>query len=264
MSRDLASILSTETIPLVDIRKGTDISTHPSHPRISFPSPYTPAFKILKTDDLNVVPESWPCVSRSCDVSSSPTGVCMVTCNIVCVTNSHAGTHADQPLHFVADSAHTFADAQYNGTATILNVSSEMNAETGAIDDAALQRAAAAANVQLNTVFRLLLRTYAAEPPATWTTPFGHLTPAAAQLLASLPHLVLLGTDAPSVDHPSASPIIEHSHGSLWAQRVAILEGLDFTALPLQGAVHGVLQTVWCPTQQFDDARGCVCTFYRD
>ena len=41
-------------------------------------------------------------INESCDVSGSPSGVCIVTRSIL-LSNSHAGTHADQPVSALHD-----------------------------------------------------------------------------------------------------------------------------------------------------------------
>jgi kynurenine formamidase len=251
-----------EALPCVQLRDGIDISSPPQQGRISFPSPYSPAFRIVSEEDIgNTKPAAWPCVSKSIDVSSSPGGVCFVTCNVVSITNSHAGTHADTPQHFLKDPHAAFADEQYSGSVTVFDLSDVLATEK-AITVAHLQQCAAKGSVDLMHIRRLLIRTYAAELPTEWDPDFAHFSIDAARFLGSLPNLVLIGLDSPSMDHPSASPICDCSHGALWAGRVAILEGLDFSRLVRQPCVSGVLWTHWLATQQYSDARGCLCVFY--
>jgi len=210
---------------------------------------------------VTAIPSSWPTVSETMDVSSSQDGVCMVTCHAVSITNSHAGTHADTPFHFMQDPPfESFLDEQYSGNVIVLNLHSFLK-DSKAITPEMLQAAAHECCIELAQIRRLILRTYI-KPPAAWEDCFAYLTPAAATYLASLPLLVMVGTDAPSIDHPHAAPIHIHAHGELYKQRIAILEGLDCSTLPDALCTQGVLQTIWMPMQQFKDARGCVCLFY--
>ena len=122
-----------------------------------------------------------------------------------------------------------------------------------------------------NHVFRILFRTRTVPQSLTedWTNDFAHFEPECAQWLTeTFPNLLLIGIDTPSIDHPSASPIIECSHGMLWRHRVAILENLNLNQLFVtdneeqQRVKYGQLQTIWNPMQEFKDARGCFVRFY--
>ena len=272
MSIKLA-VLSSDSPSLVRLEKGINISTLPQSKRISFPSPYCPSFRLLEDSDVTASAKqalNWPCVSECIDVSSSPDGVCYVTCHCVSVSNSHAGTHADTPQHFLRDCTESYADAQYTGSCVVLNVSDLLPSPAAAggaartITVDVLQQAAQRADVDLAAVRRLLLRTYV-HTPDEWDAHFAHLNRESAEFLAKLPRLVLLGIDTPSIDHPAAAPIAAHAHGALWSGRVAILEGLDCGVLPADACVlRGAMQTVWLPTQQHRDARGCVVTLFVD
>jgi hypothetical protein len=51
----------------------------------------------FKDQNITVVKEQVKLLNESFDVSGSPDGVCIVTRSIL-LSNSHAGTHADQPV----------------------------------------------------------------------------------------------------------------------------------------------------------------------
>lgn len=261
--------LEHEVIDPVRLEHAVNISTPPAHPRVSFPAQFhTPAFEILDrpalgrlvASELASVPTP---LSELLDVSSSPAGVCMVTCNIVARWNSHAGSHADQPRHWLPDPPFPeFDDRQYRGSATILDLTRILEDQRDSrITAALLQQAAQAAEVDLNGVRRLLLRTYRT-PPAQWESHYPYLDAGSGEFLGSLPELVLLGIDTPSVDHPAAAPIGAQAHGGLWAGRVAILEGLDLSALRCLPRLDGVLQTLWNPMQVAPDAKGALVLFF--
>lgn len=119
------------------------------------------------------------------------------------------------------------------------------------------------------TVTRILFRTRDAplDLSEEWTNDFPHFDPKCAQwLVNSFPNLLLIGIDTPSIDHPSAAPIIHCSHGALWNQRVAILENLNlgvlFTNNEEVQILNGCVQTIWNPMQVFGDAKGCLVRFY--
>lgn len=118
-----------------------DLTSSPREPRCSFPyADYTPYARSVRTFD-ELVPlstsehsSSLDQFSRYEDVSSSKDGVCMVTCCTLCLSNSHAGTHADTPAHFIAGpcrcgdelgdgEASAFEDAQYEGPCLVLDIS---------------------------------------------------------------------------------------------------------------------------------------------
>jgi kynurenine formamidase len=271
ISRKLIAAGKAEDALTVDLRKGVNLTTSPAHPRIPFPYPtHTPAFQVLDKpalyEMLGVQPpvSDQGIVSSLENVSSSCDGVCMVTSRIFTVSNAHAGTHADQPGHFLASpDMLEFPDECYNGTVFIVDVRPLLDflSDGSRMTKEVLQRAIppAAENAQ-----RLLFKTYASIPQS-WDEKFAYFDPDAAKYLVEhFPHLVLVGTDAPSVDHPHAAPIIQKAHGMFWSGQVAILEGLDFSGAQINagGAVEGVLQTVWSPAMNFHDSKMCSCIFY--
>lgn len=203
-------------------------------------------------------------ISRYVDVSSTPErGPCVVADRILMITNSHAGTHADTPSHFMRDdamshssaalcrsdptvdakalrSAPSFDDAHYTGHAVVLDVSSELaqlsfdtNAITVEVMDRALSRLPQAYRDGTQPLWRLVLvtRTLACSTgrvsSSHWDPRMAYLVPEAVEFLCQRhPRLLLLGTESASVDAPSASPICECSHGALLRHGVAILENL--------------------------------------
>ncbi|KAG2381948.1 hypothetical protein C9374_005740 [Naegleria lovaniensis] len=135
-------------------------------------------------------------------------------------------------------------------------------------------------------VFRIILKTRKQHPTneMEWTNDFCHLSKEASHFLAhEFPNLLLIGIDTPSIDHPNKAPIIEHSHGEFWNQRVAILENLNLSKVVVVGTLmfnlnhdesshhnhssaclfqRGYLQTIFNPLQTCEDAIGCFVWFY--
>eukprot|EP00761_Pharyngomonas_kirbyi_P014368 gb/GECH01014398.1/.p1 GENE.gb/GECH01014398.1/~~gb/GECH01014398.1/.p1 ORF type:complete len:291 (+),score=66.22 gb/GECH01014398.1/:1-873(+) len=263
----------------VDISKGIIISSNPSDKRTCFPFKQTPPFEVLDSKELkhHFFPDNdtHPSgeVSKYMNVGSC--GVCMVTTRTVSLSNAHAGCHADQPLHFNSDPPFDmFSDKHYNGNATILDLSFELvkkNNKTVTLE--ILQKVANNNNINLNQVERLLIASYNTEtgynPPQDWDSNSMHFDKECADYLSQLKHLVLVGIDSPSVDHPNAAPIGEHSHGSFLSGGVAILENLDFSNI-FGAKTHnkfernGVISTIWNPCQKFPDAKGAIVIFYAE
>jgi kynurenine formamidase len=132
-------------------------------------------------------PTAAPSITKPLDVSSSRDGVCIVTTRTVFVSNSHAGTHADRPGHFLPPSAtggEEFHRACYTGDAVVLDLSGPLarrrHAQRAAdraaaaagtpatpaaaprrnvIDQAMLAEAARDAKLDLALCWRLLIRT---------------------------------------------------------------------------------------------------------
>ena len=223
--------------------------------------------------------------SEPLNVCSTPGAVCQVTGPVVTVSNSHAGTHADSPLHFCgADevgAAARFHPCCYAGECVVLDVSASLaQRRTREIDDAVLADAALmAGGVEWAGVWRLVLCTTRFDAGRgdadVWRDDFAYLSVGAANFLtAQCPRLLLLATDAPSVDRSDASPIREHSHGCLWKHRVAIVENVDCAPLYRRlatvdaagkcGIVRGTVQCVFNDAQKFVDAAGCNVLFYCD
>jgi hypothetical protein len=118
--------LQDEMVPSIDPKNKIDLTTSASHPRISFPfpdvTPYARALdKAALAERLGVDQETLSgTITTQMDVSSTSDGVCQVTAGIYLVTNSHAGSHGDQPSHWLSNPPfEAFDNHQYNGTATI-------------------------------------------------------------------------------------------------------------------------------------------------
>lgn len=225
-----------------------DLTTPKSSRRVSFPYPEATPFEQPVPDGwLKRVgwPEGWQLTGstwhRRLDVSSRPEGVCHVTTlydeRTGLVWNSHAGSHLDQPHHWSASEA-LFPDDKYNGEALIVNLAQQLRAASE-ISAGMLERALQ--GVQTASLERLLVRTYE-QAPQEWNPRFAHLSVSAASYLASLPSLTLFGTDAPSVDHPNASPIAQQAHGALFGSGIAILEGYAPDTLPTLSRMRGTLE----------------------
>lgn len=261
--------LTYEYHPNISSSNRIDLTTLPDHPRVSFPYPeITPYAQSLGPTGLaarlgidrqhikhDVL------ISRRMDVSSNPGGVCYVTGGLLTISNSHAGSHADQPGHWLERPPfESFEDQQYNGNTAVFNLVPYFNGSKE-ITPEMLEQHARETGTDLERVRRLLVRTYD-RTPHSWDNNFAYLRPEAAELLGKLPNLVLFGTDAPSVDHPDASPIHEKAHGKLWDGRIAILEGLNSDDLPRDDKLEGVLQTTLLPTRGVYDAKFAVVSFY--
>ncbi len=144
----------------------------------------------------------------------------------------HTGTHADAPYHFAQDGATMEAvslDA-YWGPAQVVTVSKEGGAlEPGDFDGYDLSRAP-----------RLLVHSAASElDQSVFPKQFVYPSPALAEHLAQA-GIVLLGTDAPSMDAEDSKTL--EGHHALRAQGIAILEWLD-----LSGVADGVYELAALP-----------------
>ena len=229
-------------------------------------------------------------VSKYEDVSSNPKGVCCVSSRVVCVTNSHAGTHADQPPHFhpTHGSSRTgsYPKEHYTGLCTVVDVSeliqeqhqaaSDEEKESGkslGITTKVIEMAVERYRLDLQEVWRLLFVTTTCDPDkgqdgSAWVSKFSYFCPDAVSFLAkAAPKLMMVGLDTPSVDHPSCSPLHENSHGRLFANDIAIVENLCYgalhnTLLANNNVVEGSLLTVFNPMNCFPDSRGCQVIFF--
>lgn len=267
LQRKLGS-LQGEVVPSIDPTKRINLTTCASHPRASFPFPdITPHAQALDRGELarrlGVCPDLLGGnITTRVDVSSSREGVCQVTAAIYLLTNSQAGSHADQPSHWLTEPPfETFDDRQYSGKATIFDLTSHLTGGNRAITSDMLQAHADRVGTDLRTIRRLFVRTYE-RTPREWDGDFAHLCPDASVFLGKLPYLVLFATDAPSVDHASAAPIHKQAHGGLWTGRVAILEGYESNTLPRQDRLDGVVQTTLLEIPGVSDARYAVINFY--
>ncbi|CUG86057.1 Hypothetical protein, putative [Bodo saltans] len=195
------------------------------------------------------------------DVSSSPTGPCRVVCNVLTLSNSHAGTHADTPFHFTRDQEEAgFNLMQYNGSACVLDVSSLLEErKSRAITIGVLEAVERSSGITLTTQWRILFRTTKGT-----TVPPAYFDIDAARYLASLPNVVMIAIDSISVDHTSMSPICEGAHGAFFSDRVAIVENVVLNQVPIRqssGGIRGVVRTVFHPTQAHQDSWGCSVWF---
>mmetsp|Transcript_4864 Transcript_4864/g.18225 ORF Transcript_4864/g.18225 Transcript_4864/m.18225 type:complete len:342 (-) Transcript_4864:561-1586(-) len=255
----------------IDENKEVRIDCDPRAPKASFPSKYTPYATIKEAEEVN------------CD--SSGAGVCMVN-KVLIETNSHAGTHADQPKHFVENPPFKyFPDEYYNGDVLLLDLSPYLNSDTQQIDASMLEFAFEEINkmkffqVELpwtstvvnmlrnpGRIKRLIIKTHSGEhmenaqldDPNSFVPHFSNS--GASYLLQSFPELRMIGIDSISVDAPNAAPISEHVHGIFWRNQVAIVENLRLNNVNRR-LVAGRIRTFWNPYQDFEDARGCIVTF---
>ena len=268
-------IVEREPTYTVKFADKVNLTTLTTHPRISFPFPQvTPPTQILSRGydtvsrkglatelgvNINELPDL---LNHTQNVSSSSEGVCNVTGPLVLATHSHAGSHADQPHHWLNDPPFpSFDNRQYNGPTLILDLSSNFSDISFPRDiTPSLLEKAMKPYHDPKDITRIILRTYE-RTPDQWDPKFAYLTTEAANFLGSLPSLVLLGTDAPSVDKADASPIHECAHGGLWSGRVAILEGLELSALPRRN-LQGILQTTLLDVPEAKDAKTAICSFY--
>lgn len=169
-------------------------------------------------------------------------------CNVSCVTTSpHNGTHADAPLHFLADGA-SIGEVdlhRYLGPCVVVD-----GPRTGTIEPEHL------ADVDVTATPRILVRT---RDDASTAFPKGFVSfsPAAAAWLVERGAL-LLGLDTPSVDAVDSKDL--PSHHTVLPASMAILENLqlahvepgtyELVALPLRwmgldaSPVRAVLRTV--------------------
>jgi len=141
--------------------------------------------------------------------------------NVAALTTSvHAGTHADGFLHIV-DHGETAAQMPlepYIGRCVVVDVSGV---------DAVRERDVA--DLDLDRIERLLLRTRPHVDPAVFPEPFAHIDPLLARRIADA-GVKLIGTDTPSVDPVDSKDL--PSHHEFVRGRVAILENLLLTDVP--------------------------------
>jgi kynurenine formamidase len=234
-------------------------------------------------------------VSSVENVSSSPSGPCRLVARVLTLSNSHAGTHADTPRHFhINDSESDFPQECYTGVCHVVDLSGELppsgSGQPRAITQTILQAAAAREGFSWRDVWRVLFitRNYRTEAAGDkWDGEFAHFDLSGAEFLAAeATHLLLVGLDTPSVDHPSQSPICHGAHGALYKHRIAILENLNLEAAqrvilsnrdslastvgegsaaerPVGKAhLRGTVMTVFIPAQCFPDSKGCAVVFF--
>ena len=143
--------------------------------------------------------------------------------NVGSVTMSvHTGAHTDAPFHFDdrGDDIASVALAKYVGPCVV----AEASPAAGGVLPAHLP---AGTEASLKKAPRLLLKTYAKRPKG-FDTSMRHLTPALADWLADR-GVVLVGLDTDSMDAFDSKDL--PSHHRLSARGVAILEGIDLSAV---------------------------------
>lgn len=148
------------------------------------------------------------------------------------VMSTHAGTHADAPLHYHADGVDSAGSdlAAYVGPCHVVDARHANDALTeGDLDWAALAGAT-----------RVLFRTYDRMPRDEWDDAFCAIDHAVVERLGAQ-GVVLIGTDTPSLD-PMTSKTMD-AHHAVRRHDMRILEGLvldhvaagryELVALPL-------------------------------
>jgi len=136
-------------------------------------------------------------------------------------SSTHAGTHADAPLHYDRDGAAIDVAVLdvYIGPARLIDLRG-----AGPVVTPDMIAAALTAPCE-----RILLRTYASFPHAAWDAAF--TTVAAATISTLAAHGVrLIGIDSPSLD-PQESKTMD-AHLAVRAAGMAILEGLVLDDVP--------------------------------
>ena len=135
--------------------------------------------------------------------------------------STHSGAHADAPLHYDPAGA-AMAEVSlgaYLGPARVIHRVGHRGALLPCDIEAALGPG----------VERLLVRTFAAFPSDAWVSDFATFAPETIALLAA--HgVVLIGTDAPSLD-PETSKTLD-AHHAVRDAGLAILEGLVLDDVP--------------------------------
>ena len=142
--------------------------------------------------------------------------------NVSAITMSaHTGTHLDAPYHFDTTGSDIAAVAlsRYVGPARVVALETD-----GAITGEALE------GLDLKNITRVLLRTRASHlPEGRFDRSYAHLTEDAAEFLGKR-GLLLVGTDAPSVDAFDSKGMT--SHKALLKSGIAILEGVRLAHVP--------------------------------
>ena len=134
--------------------------------------------------------------------------------------STHSGTHADAPLHYAADGADaaTMSLDPYIGECLVVDARGLSDSE---IDVADLPH--------IDSADRILFRTYETFPHDAWRSDFTAISANAVEWLA-LQGVVLIGTDAPSLD-PQESKTMD-AHKMVLKHDMRILEGLVLDDVP--------------------------------
>jgi len=141
--------------------------------------------------------------------------------NVASLTlSTHAGTHADAPLHY--EPAGAAADAlplePYLGECLVLDLRGVSQIRPEHL-----------AGVALDGVERALFRTYNRFPHAAWRSDFATLAPETVAVLAAA-GVLLVGVDSPSLD-PEDSKVLA-AHQAVAAAGLRVLEGLVLDDVP--------------------------------
>jgi arylformamidase len=163
---------------------------------------------------------TWPGDTRFCQQRHFAIGAdCPVNVSRITLS-THTGAHADAPLHYRPDGAPAGdLDLQaFLGPCRVIDV----RQATGLVHPhhvlAALEGAPP----------RILLRTYE-QSPAEWDPQFTAIAVDTVEILAAR-QVVLVGTDAPSIDPATAKQL--QAHQAACRGGIAILEGLLLTHIP--------------------------------
>lgn len=142
----------------------------------------------------------------------------------------HSGSHADAPLHFTSDGASVdqLPLASFIGPATVIDVGDVALIEPRHVE------------AQESLAPRVLFRTaYSRVPTEEWADDFSPVAPDTIRWLAER-GVVLVGTDAPSLDPPDSTSL--PAHHALRACAMVNLEHLD-----LSGVTPGPYRLVALP-----------------
>lgn len=172
------------------------------------------------------------------------------------IISSHAGAHADNPLHFQSKPPFKkYPDDSYTGPALVLDVSRTLccNFE---INRSMIENALD--ELGRPETDRLLIRTN--RHPTYPDMPremFPYFGLDAGHFFAEL-NLKLVGIDTPSVDHPKKPDICNGVHGILLKSNTAIIENIN---LSRYSTSKKILITIFDPDRDFPDARGISAAF---
>jgi arylformamidase len=142
--------------------------------------------------------------------------------NVSAITlSTHAGSHADAPLHYdpAGAPAGAFDLARFIGPARLVDI----RGAGPLVQPAEIEKALA------SPVRRLLLRTYERMPQDRWEPDFTAIAPEAIELMARR-GVDLIGTDAASID-PASSKTLD-AHMAVRRHGMIILENLVLDEVP--------------------------------
>lgn len=143
------------------------------------------------------------------------------SCNVSCLhLSAHTGTHADAPFHYLENGSTVdqLDLHRYLGRARVATIHADRAIQTEHLEA-----------MDWRGVERILFRTAAQPPLERFNENFIFIDEEAAAWIAAQ-KILLVGTDAPSVDAFSSKTL--PSHKILFSQRVAILEGLWLADVP--------------------------------